>query len=692
MTTKTLTTFLFAALFLAASCNFSNKNNEKQSAENAVVPKDTAFAAPADSVNYEWNAELDSMLRLAATAPQDTNLALTYYKIGDMFFGNDFKKAKEYFFKLDTLSKKLNWDRGQYLFAAGYTNVLNTEGLMDSAIVIHQQALDLAKKNMNEKWIAIISANLGTSYNYKQWYETALKYYNEALAIFEKKNDKFKIAYMYDMLGTVYQNLNMMDERLECSEKAFAIFNEKPDTLPRAQVLINYAAVLAQKQELEKSEKALLEAKRICKLHNDKYYLYLVYNNLGDVYLRRYELYKAEEYTRKALDIGSEFGDMENNCLSMLRLAYVEEYKGNFDISEKYTRSVLDTAIKYDLATEKMQSYRQLADLFTARNDFRNYLFYTVKYDSVQQEITSKQELRAAEEMQAKYETEKKELEIERQQHIIKSQNLQRILLAGGVAVSAVFLLLLWRLLYLRNRRNAALAEMNATKDKFFSIISHDLKNPAIAQRDALQLLIKNTGQWDVLALEKYYDGLLETAEGQVELVYNLLNWAQIQIGKMTYTPTTFNLFARLRPDILMIRKMAENKEITFIADIPEEATIFGDSNMLGIVIRNLLTNAVKFTPKGGTVTLTCRGVARNVPTVQYTISVTDTGIGMSEEQIKNLFKLDSRNSRLGTADEQGSGLGLIVCKEFLEKHGSELHIESTEGKGSRFWFEIKKY
>ena len=137
---------MIAALFLAASCNFSNKNKDNPSAENTVAPKDTAFVAPVDSINPEWNAELDSMLRLAATAPQDTNLALTYYKIGDMFFGNDFKKAKEYFFKLDTLSKKLNWDRGQYLFAAGYTNVLNTEGLMDSAIVIHQQALDLAKK------------------------------------------------------------------------------------------------------------------------------------------------------------------------------------------------------------------------------------------------------------------------------------------------------------------------------------------------------------------------------------------------------------------------------------------------------------------------------------------------------------------------------------------------------------------
>ena len=333
--------------------------------------------------------------------------------------------------------------------------------------------------------------------------------------------------------------------------------------------------------------------------------------------------------------------------------------------------------------------------------------FYLGKFNEYNNKLQQQEWKNKISEMEVKYETEKKELEIQNQKNIIKKQNLQRGLLAGGVVVSIIFLALLWYMLRLRNRRNRALAEMNATKDKFFSIISHDLKNPAIAQRDALQLLIKNTGLWDVSTLAKYYEGLLETAEGQVELVYNLLNWAQIQTGRMTFAPATFNLYSRLRSDISIIRKMAENKGITFIADIPEDANVVGDSNMLAIVIRNLLTNAVKFTSEGGTVTCrvaACRDVARNVPTrnvptrnvptrnvptAQYTISVTDTGVGMNEEQIRNLFQLDSRHSRRGTADEQGSGLGLIVCKELLEKHGSQLHVESTEGKGSRFEFTI---
>jgi signal transduction histidine kinase len=128
---------------------------------------------------------------------------------------------------------------------------------------------------------------------------------------------------------------------------------------------------------------------------------------------------------------------------------------------------------------------------------------------------------------------------------------------------------------------------------------------------------------------------------------------------------------------------------------MPDAALITGDADILTTVVRNLLTNAVKFTNAGGTVTLDvsprdCRDVAGNVSTGGYIVSVSDTGVGMSREQIGKLFIIDSAHSRKGTSGEQGSGLGLIVCREMLAKHGTTLHVESEEGKGSRFWFEVK--
>jgi signal transduction histidine kinase len=130
---------------------------------------------------------------------------------------------------------------------------------------------------------------------------------------------------------------------------------------------------------------------------------------------------------------------------------------------------------------------------------------------------------------------------------------------------------------------------------------------------------------------------------------------------------------------------MAENKNIAFSVQIPENTIITADSNILATVIRNLLTNAVKFTPSGGQVTLSVKLTADNT----YSFTVSDTGTGMSEKRLQTLFRLDSAHSQRGTAGEQGSGLGLIVCRELLEKHGTTLHVESEEDKGSKFWFII---
>jgi signal transduction histidine kinase len=296
--------------------------------------------------------------------------------------------------------------------------------------------------------------------------------------------------------------------------------------------------------------------------------------------------------------------------------------------------------------------------------------------------------------MEAKYEAEKKELEIERQQQIIIRQNLQRWLLMAGIAICVLFLALLWYILNLRNRRNHELAEINLSKDKFFSIISHDLKNPAIAQRNTLQTLVKNARSWDADTLADYHSELLKSAEGELELIYNLLSWSQLQSGRLICSPETFPL-SDLLPNLSLIRKMAENKNITFDIHIPENMLITADSHFLITVLRNLLTNAIKFTASGGTVTLDIapcdgRDVACHVSTTEkYTISITDTGIGMSQEHIRTLFRLGAAHSHQGTAGEQGSGLGLIVCKELIEKHGSTLHVESKKGEGSKLWFTV---
>lgn len=312
---------------------------------------------------------------------------------------------------------------------------------------------------------------------------------------------------------------------------------------------------------------------------------------------------------------------------------------------------------------------------------------YLEKYNEAVAKISDINLHNSLQEMEVKYDTQQKELEIVRQQAEIDKHRTKQYIYIGGLIVAGILLILLIYIARLRTKRNRALAETNATKDKFFSIISHDLKNPAIAQRDALQQLITYSDKWDTDSLSQYYEELLKSADGQVELLYNLLNWAQVQTGRMPYNPTQFDLTSELSPDIALIKNLADRKGITLDIRMPENAIATGDRNMLTTVVRNLLTNAVKFTGKDGCIILEIQPEESG----SYTVSITDTGKGMSREQVETLFHIDRQRPRAGTAGESGSGLGLVVCKELIEKHGSTLHVESEEGKGSRFLFTLQK-
>jgi len=405
-------------------------------------------ALSADSLNQNWNNKIDSLLRVAATAKEDTSLAKLYFDIGELYLNNNSAKAKEYYLKSKDLSEKLKWNEGIYKYAMGYTDVLNREGQMDSAIAIYQKVLDLAKKESNENKIATLSANIANCYTYKRWFETSLKYYNDALPEIEKQGDKFRLAHIYYLIGIVYYYMEMPDDEVSYDEKALDILNEKPDTLLRAYTLINYASAIIKnnQRQFEKAENCLLEAQRISELHNNKYLLMSIYSNLGDIAMREYDLEKLKTNALKSLEIALQLGDVENYCISNLYLGYVEMSKGNFNQSEEYIKKSLKTAIEKNLSDAEKECYKFLSDLSAARHDFYNNNVYSAKADSIQSALVSERTLIYAKEMEVKYESEKKDLQItalEKEKRLMTGLSM-----AGGavllLALATFFLLWRW--------------------------------------------------------------------------------------------------------------------------------------------------------------------------------------------------------------------------------------------------------
>jgi len=176
-----------------------------------------------------------------------------------------------------------------------------------------------------------------------------------------------------------------------------------------------------------------------------------------------------------------------------------------------------------------------------------------------------------------------------------------------------------------------------------------------------------------------------KSATNLFSLLENLLEWSLLQRGVTTFSPVSVSLMSKISESLKSALEMAANKEIEICYNIPENLVIFADENMLGSILRNLFSNAVKFTLNGGKVAIN----AKPIPDDLVEIFVKDTGIGMNQEIMGNLFQLDIDTSRTGTDNEPSTGLGLIICKEFIEKHSGKLRVESEEGKGSTFYFTL---
>ncbi len=226
----------------------------------------------------------------------------------------------------------------------------------------------------------------------------------------------------------------------------------------------------------------------------------------------------------------------------------------------------------------------------------------------------------------------------------------------------------------------ANLRELNAQKDKFFSIIAHDLKNPFNAILGFSELLLEQINEKNYTGIDEYAKLIGQSSKRAFNLLINLLEWARSQTGKLIFTPERIDLKNLINENIALLKSNANQKAITINVDMPDAIIVFADKQMISVVLRNLISNAIKFTHKGGEINVSVKSSEKEI-----LISVIDNGIGIEPDRIKNLFHINKGSSTPGTNKEHGTGLGLILCKEFVEKHNGKIWAESKLGVGSVF-------
>ncbi|MBI9059702.1 MAG: sensor histidine kinase [Labilibaculum sp.] len=230
--------------------------------------------------------------------------------------------------------------------------------------------------------------------------------------------------------------------------------------------------------------------------------------------------------------------------------------------------------------------------------------------------------------------------------------------------------------------RETTLRELNATKDKLFSIIAHDLMNPFNSIIGFSDLLNEQMKLKDYKGIEEYAEIIHTSSSRAKDLLSNLLEWSQSQIGRMDFNPESYDLKKQIDEIVLLLTDTAQVKSIKIMTQVSSEFTVFAQKEMINTVLRNLISNAIKFTMPNGEIVIAAKQLEDDV-----LISVSDNGVGIPFDRLSKLFQISENETTLGTANEKGTGLGLMLCKEFIEKHNGRIWAESEIGKGSSFKF-----
>ncbi len=228
------------------------------------------------------------------------------------------------------------------------------------------------------------------------------------------------------------------------------------------------------------------------------------------------------------------------------------------------------------------------------------------------------------------------------------------------------------------------LKQINETKDKFVSIIAHDVRTPIIALIGYAEILADDIEELQKSEIKEFASSIVEISKQTIGLLTNLLEWSRLQTGRIEFHPAPLNAYSISEDTVALLTSNAEQKNITIINNLNKETYVYADENMMQSIFNNLVTNAIKFTNRNGQIFITSK---RQDGMICF--SVKDNGIGMNEDQKSMLFEMNKSFTTPGTTNEKGTGLGMILCKDFIEKHGGKIWVESKSSKGSEFFFTI---
>ncbi len=661
------------------------------------------------SLFYAQESRTDSLLSMT-TVQSDNELSRTYYELSLALQGVYTDSALYFANRAESILQRSDPDNLLPSLFKSKGKIYALKLVPERAIFYYRKAYDEFIKLENYHEIGDCALRIGNLYYDIANFGEAYYFFMQSLTASEREADRLSMARAENNLGNVSHEMGRLSEAENHYQNAYEIYHGLGLDTEECGALGNIGLIFYDKTEYDSALNYFFQVME--KLDPDSlgsasqhYILSGVYNNTAMTYSDLGDSRLALEYYRKSLDLAIRADDEYNVGSVYINLGSLFGELRRVDSAFYYLHRALQIADKRGFRSITLNTYEELAKLHARLGNYGPAYNWQVRYDTLHKSLFNENQSADISKLRAMYEQEISEKEISQLQSESQVQKMLNKVFISFIIVIVALVVIIAVNLRSKKRTNQMLAErnlqisnaiqklsesetelqkLNMSKDRIFSVVAHDLRNPVAAVTGFSELLYDNFDEFPVETQKEYLLQVLQGTQRIQNLLENLLIWARAQMKAVKYEPELLKVKGLVEDCVKEMKANLDHKKVHCQVTVNAKCAIYADKAMIHTVLRNLIINAIKFSFPGGKILISSQMDAKSC-----TISVSDEGIGIQPEIQEKLFKSNEVVSTPGTTGESGSGLGLVICKEFLERNKGEIRVESEPGNGSSFILDL---